>query len=55
MERMGFLREGAMPERWFIHVETADTVYYGLLRRYWDTRAKAAPRSDAREARKLSR
>lgn len=38
MERMGFRKEGYMPERWFIHAETADTVRYGLLRRYWEAR-----------------
>jgi hypothetical protein len=25
-----------MPERWFVFGEFADTVNYGLLRRYWD-------------------
>jgi ribosomal-protein-alanine N-acetyltransferase len=25
-----------MPERWIVHGDTADTVFYGLLRRYWD-------------------
>jgi hypothetical protein len=24
-----------MPERWIVQGEPADTVYYGLLRRYW--------------------
>jgi RimJ/RimL family protein N-acetyltransferase len=36
LERLGFRKEGYMPERWIVHGEPADTVYYGLLRRYWD-------------------
>jgi [ribosomal protein S5]-alanine N-acetyltransferase len=36
LERLGFRKEGYMPERWIVHGETADTVYYGLLRRYWN-------------------
>ena len=38
LERMGFRKEGYMPERWIVHGETADTVFYGLLRSYWDAR-----------------
>ncbi|MFC0251163.1 GNAT family N-acetyltransferase [Massilia consociata] len=38
LERMGFRKEGYMPERWFVHGEMADTINYGLLRRYWDER-----------------
>ncbi|QOY95477.1 GNAT family N-acetyltransferase [Massilia sp. UMI-21] len=40
LERMGFRREGYMPERWFVHGEMADTVNYGLLRSYWDARGR---------------
>jgi len=36
LERLGFRKEGYMPERWFVHGEMADTVNYGLLRRYWN-------------------
>lgn len=36
LERLGFRKEGYMPERWIVHGEPADTVYYGLLRRYWN-------------------
>jgi [ribosomal protein S5]-alanine N-acetyltransferase len=36
LERLGFRKEGYMPERWIVRGEPADTVYYGLLRRYWD-------------------
>ena len=38
LERLGFRKEGYMPERWFVHGQTADTVFYGLLKRYWDAR-----------------
>jgi RimJ/RimL family protein N-acetyltransferase len=38
LEALGFRKEGFMPERWIVHGETADTVYYGLLRKYWDAR-----------------
>jgi RimJ/RimL family protein N-acetyltransferase len=38
LERLGFRKEGYMPERWIVHGETADTVFYGLLRKYWDER-----------------
>jgi ribosomal-protein-alanine N-acetyltransferase len=38
LEKLGFRKEGYMPERWFVHGEFADTVNYGLLRRYWDER-----------------
>ena len=36
--RLGFRKEGYMPERWFVHGQMADTVNYGLLRSYWDAR-----------------
>jgi len=39
LEKLGFRREGYMPERWIVHGEKADTAFYGLLRRYWDERA----------------
>lgn len=38
LEKLGFRREGYMPERWIVHGEKADTAFYGLLRRYWDER-----------------
>jgi RimJ/RimL family protein N-acetyltransferase len=38
LEALGFRKEGYMPERWIVHGETADTVFYGLLRKYWDLR-----------------
>jgi RimJ/RimL family protein N-acetyltransferase len=36
LEKLGFRKEGYMPERWFVFGEFADTVNYGLLKRYWD-------------------
>ena len=38
LEKLGFRREGYMPERWIVHGEKADTAFYGLLRRYWHER-----------------
>jgi ribosomal-protein-alanine N-acetyltransferase len=35
LEKLGFRKEGYMPERWIVDGEKADTVFYGLLRRYW--------------------
>jgi RimJ/RimL family protein N-acetyltransferase len=36
LEKLGFRKEGFMPERWIVFGEFADTVNYGLLKRYWD-------------------
>jgi RimJ/RimL family protein N-acetyltransferase len=41
LERLGFRKEGDLPERWIVHGETADTALYGLLKRYWDARVAA--------------
>jgi RimJ/RimL family protein N-acetyltransferase len=38
LERLGFRKEGHMPERWLVNGEVCDTDYYGLLRRYWNER-----------------
>jgi len=35
LEKLGFRKEGYMPERWIVQGEPADTAYYGLLRRYF--------------------
>ena len=35
LEKLGFQKEGFMPERWIVQGEPADTVYYGLLRRHF--------------------
>ena len=36
LEKLGFRKEGFMPERWIVQGEPADTVFYGLLRRHWN-------------------
>jgi RimJ/RimL family protein N-acetyltransferase len=36
LERLGFRREGLMPERWITCGKTGDTAFYGLLKRYWE-------------------
>lgn len=36
LERYGFRKEGFMPERWIVQGQPADTMFYGLLRSYWD-------------------
>jgi RimJ/RimL family protein N-acetyltransferase len=33
LDKLGFRKEGFMPERWIVRGEPADTVFYGLLRR----------------------
>lgn len=38
LEKLGFRKEGFMPQRWLVHGEYADTAFYGLLRSYWDER-----------------
>ena len=38
LERLGFVREGYMAERWLVNGEVCDTVFYGLLRRHWTAR-----------------
>jgi RimJ/RimL family protein N-acetyltransferase len=35
LERLGFLREGYLRERWHVAGEIQDALYYGLLRREW--------------------
>lgn len=35
MERLGFQREGYLRERWLVHDEKQDSVFYGLLEREW--------------------
>jgi [ribosomal protein S5]-alanine N-acetyltransferase len=36
LERLGFVREGFLRERWIIGEEKSDTVFYGLLRSDWE-------------------
>jgi [ribosomal protein S5]-alanine N-acetyltransferase len=35
LERLGFRREGYLRERWHVHGEIADGLFYGLLAREW--------------------
>lgn len=35
LERLGFTREGYLPERWIVGDEISDTALYGLLHRDW--------------------
>jgi [ribosomal protein S5]-alanine N-acetyltransferase len=38
VERLGFVREGLLRERWNVGGEVQDTLILGLLRRDWETR-----------------
>jgi RimJ/RimL family protein N-acetyltransferase len=38
LERLGFRKEGYMPERWIVNGEVADTAFFGLLRSDWKRR-----------------
>jgi RimJ/RimL family protein N-acetyltransferase len=46
LERLGFVREGLLRERWIVDDEVSDTALYGLLRRDFE-RVAAAPLSRA--------
>jgi len=35
LERLGFRREGYMPERWIVEGEVTDTEFFGLLAKNW--------------------
>ncbi len=39
LERLGFLKEGRLRERWIVEGEVSDTDLYGLLRRDWQSAA----------------
>lgn len=39
LERLGFVKEGHLRERWIVGDEVSDTALYGLLRRDWHWRA----------------
>ena len=38
LERLGFVREGFLRERWIVDGEVSDSALYGLLQREWRTR-----------------
>ena len=38
LERLGFVREGYLRERWIVAGEVSDTAFYGLLRSDWEAR-----------------
>ncbi len=40
LERLGFQKEGFMPERWIVGDEVSDTWFYGLLRRNWEKKGR---------------
>jgi len=44
LERLGFVREGLLPERWIVAGEVSDSALYGLLARDW----RAAPLKETR-------
>lgn len=39
LERLGFIKEGHLRERWIVGDEVSDTALYGLLQRDWHWRA----------------
>jgi ribosomal-protein-alanine N-acetyltransferase len=41
LERLGFQREGYLRERWQVNGEIQDALFYGLLRRDWETATAA--------------
>ena len=40
LERLGFVREGLLRERWCVAGEVQDALFYGLLRREWEARPR---------------
>ena len=43
LERLGFVREGLMRERWIVGEEVSDTAFFGLLRTDWTHRTFPGP------------
>ena len=41
LERLGFQKEGYLRERWHVLGETQDSLFYGLLRREWNSSGAA--------------
>lgn len=50
LDRLGFVREGQLRERWVVGDEISDTDLYGLLRREWRRPVADAPRPVPGEA-----
>ena len=42
VERLGFQREGYLRERWHVNGEIQDSLFYGLLKREWESRKQRA-------------
>jgi RimJ/RimL family protein N-acetyltransferase len=42
LEKLGFLREGFLRERWIVGDEVSDSALYGLLARDWNARQKSS-------------
>ncbi|MCC6650289.1 MAG: GNAT family N-acetyltransferase [Candidatus Eisenbacteria bacterium] len=42
LERLGFVREGTLRERWQVGDEISDTAFYGLLAREWRERRRSS-------------
>lgn len=38
LERLGFMREGFLRERWIVNGEIQDALFYGLLKKEWEAR-----------------
>lgn len=49
VERLGFVREGFLRERWIVNDQVSDSVIYGLLGKDWQFRESDADGSDALE------
>lgn len=47
LERLGFQREGFLPERWIVGGHVSDSALYGLLRRQWQARRGEAGKTPA--------
>ncbi|MBK6314111.1 MAG: GNAT family N-acetyltransferase [Blastocatellia bacterium] len=40
LERLGFVREGTLRERWLVGGEVQDSAFFGLLRREWGAKVR---------------
>jgi RimJ/RimL family protein N-acetyltransferase len=48
LERLGFVREGLLRERWIVEGQVSDSAIYGLLRRDWEAARAGTPDAPAR-------